>query len=80
MSKRQALEYGILVTLALGLVTANGVLLFEQMAVDEDGRPRKREKIDLRAPLNLGEMWSSVKRFGDFKRFGDDDNNAGGRK
>ena len=51
--RRDAIEYGVLVTLTTMMVGAYGVIIYLGMTPDENGKPRKLEKVDLNAPFDL---------------------------
>lgn len=55
--RREAIEYGILVTLTTAMAGAYGVILYLGMTPDENGKPRKLDKVDLTAPLDIKGAW-----------------------
>ena len=52
--RRDAIEYGILVTLTTAMAGAYGVILYLGMTPDENGNPRKKMKVDLNEPVDIG--------------------------
>jgi len=52
--RRDAIEYGILVTLTTVMAGAYGVILYLGMTPDENGNPRKKMKVDLNEPVDIG--------------------------
>lgn len=51
--RRDAIEYGVLVTLTTMMAGAYGVIIYLGMTPDENGKPRKMEKVDLNAPVDI---------------------------
>jgi len=51
--RRDAIEYGVLVTLTTMMVGAYGVMIYLGATPDENGKPRKLEKVDLNAPVDI---------------------------
>lgn len=51
---RDGVEYGVLVTLATAMAGAYGVILYLGMTPDENGNQRKKMKVDLNEPVDIG--------------------------
>lgn len=58
--RRNAFEYGVLVSLAAGMTCAYGVMIYISMTPGPDGKRRDLKKVDLNAPVNLREMWLAM--------------------
>mmetsp|Transcript_23768 Transcript_23768/g.22805 ORF Transcript_23768/g.22805 Transcript_23768/m.22805 type:complete len:95 (+) Transcript_23768:164-448(+) len=60
--RRNALEYGVLISLATGMTCAYGVMIYVFSTPGQDGKARDLRKVDLNAPVSLGEMWRELTR------------------
>ena len=70
--RRDALEYGILITCATSMTVAFGIFAYIRCTEDRNNR----QKVDLRAPVNFGQSWRELQRY---VRDGGDRGNDDGR-
>lgn len=59
--RRNAFEYGVLVTLASSMAASYAILLAYAMSTDENGKRRKIPKVNLEDEIDLGKAWEEVK-------------------
>ncbi|KAL7460945.1 hypothetical protein ACHAXS_001380 [Conticribra weissflogii] len=59
--RRNAFEYGVLVTLASSMAASYAILLAYAMSTDENGNRRKIPKVNLEDEIDLGKAWEEVK-------------------
>ena len=62
--RRDAIEYGVLVTLTASMAAAYAVLIAYSNQRTPDGQRRKLPRVELDKPVDLGEMWAEIKDFG----------------
>jgi hypothetical protein len=61
--RRDAIEYGILLTVATSLSVGFGLLVYMKYNEDgENGPPRQR--LDMNAPLDLQQAWRELQNYG----------------
>ncbi|KAL7528854.1 hypothetical protein ACHAXR_004679 [Thalassiosira sp. AJA248-18] len=59
--RRDAFEYGVLVTLGTGMAAAYAFLIAYSNQRTPDGQRRKMPKVDLDEPVDLGKAWEDMK-------------------
>lgn len=59
--RRDAIEYGVLLTLSTVMAGAMGLMIYLRKTPMEDGTPRKLETIDLDAPVDFARIWKELK-------------------
>jgi hypothetical protein len=62
--RRDAIEYGVLITLTASMATAYAILIAYSNQRTPDGQRRKLPRVELDKPVDLGEMWMEMKNFG----------------
>ena len=62
--RRDAIEYGVLITLTASMATAYAILIAYSNQRTPDGQRRKLPRVELDKPVDLGEMWTEIKDFG----------------
>ncbi|KAL7431240.1 hypothetical protein ACHAXH_006991 [Discostella pseudostelligera] len=62
--RRDAIEYGVLITLTTSMAAAYAVLIAYSNQRTPDGQRRKLPRVELDKPVDLGEMWAEMKDFG----------------
>ncbi len=62
--RRDAIEYGVLITLTASMATAYAILIAYSNQRTPDGQRRKLPRVELDKPVDLGEMWTEMKDFG----------------
>jgi hypothetical protein len=58
--RRDALEYGVLITVATSMTVMFGIFAYIRCTED----PSNRQRLDLNAPVNFGEAWRELQRYG----------------
>ena len=59
--RRDAIEYGVLVTLASGMAAAYGILIAYTSRREPDGERRRLPRVDLDEPVDLAAAWEDLK-------------------
>jgi len=72
--RRDALEYGILLTVATSLSVGFGLLIFMKYNEDGENAP-PRQRLNLNAPVDLQQAWRELQNYG---RGGSSGGNQGG--
>lgn len=62
--RRDAIEYGVLVTLTASMAAGYAILIAHANQRTPDGQRRKLPRVELDKPIDLGEMWAEMKVFG----------------
>lgn len=62
--RRDAIEYGVLVTLTASMAAGYAILIAYANQRTPDGQRRKLPRVELDKPVDLGEMWAEMKDFG----------------
>jgi len=62
--RRDAIEYGVLLTLTASMAAAYAVLIAYSNQRTPDGQRRKLPRVELDKPVDLGAMWAEMKDFG----------------
>eukprot|EP00555_Chaetoceros_dichaeta_P010553 CAMPEP_0198256982 /NCGR_PEP_ID=MMETSP1447-20131203/6764_1 /TAXON_ID=420782 /ORGANISM="Chaetoceros dichaeta, Strain CCMP1751" /LENGTH=96 /DNA_ID=CAMNT_0043943759 /DNA_START=131 /DNA_END=421 /DNA_ORIENTATION=- len=60
--RRDAVEYGILLTLSTAMAGAMGLMLYLKKTPAQDGTSRRLQKIDLDAPVDFAGTWKELKK------------------
>lgn len=74
--RRDALEYGILLTVATSLSVGFGLLIFMKYNEDGENSP-PRQRLNLNAPVDLQQAWRELQTYG---RGGSGSSQGGGGK
>ena len=62
--RRDALEYGVLITLGSSMAVAYGLLIAYTQQREPDGQRRRLPRVDLDASVDLREAWNERRDFG----------------
>jgi len=62
--RRDALEYGVLITLGSSMAVAYGLLIAYTQQREPDGQRRRLPRVDLDASVDLREAWNELRDFG----------------
>jgi hypothetical protein len=57
--RRDALEYGVLLTVATSMTVVFGIFAYIRCTED----PSNRQRLDLHAPVNFGQAWRELQRY-----------------